>query len=73
MRIKSYSRLRWWLAVRANKIPETCWTKLVQWTSLDADKPWSLWSEDFKVDWMCKEDAKNNGSCYCGKLKGGEQ
>jgi hypothetical protein len=57
---------RWWIITQLNRLPGQCWSNLVSW-ALDRDRgkrsPWS------PVDSVCRSDAAQNGTCYCGKLR----
>lgn len=55
------SRLRWTIAHHLNKLPWTCWTRLVSW-ALDGGR------QDVRQDSLCRRDAAECGRCYCGKV-----
>lgn len=65
------NRLRWWFAWQLNRLPNTCWTGLVSWAL--GDRPlWSRYGDgDIRQDWMCRSGAKQNSTCYCGKIRDG--
>jgi hypothetical protein len=60
-------RLRWWLAAQLDRLPGQCWADLVSWAlAWDAGDKRSPWSPQGA---MCRSDAAETGTCYCGKLR----
>lgn len=57
--------LRWRIAAALNLLRGQCWANLVDWA---LGRKWWPWSP---VDRICRSDAAQNGTCYCGKLRNG--
>jgi hypothetical protein len=65
------NRVRWWIAERLNRRTDQCWAGLVTWAlrwhkgerGTWRRRPWQPVTE------MCQRDCRENGTCYCGKLK----
>lgn len=67
--------LRWRIVNLIDRLPGQCWSDLADWAGRwfadDEDEE----SQDYGLPWRpissrCREDLRNVGSCYCGKLKG---
>lgn len=60
-------RLRWWIADQMNRLPGQCWADLVSWAlSGPRGEKRKLWSPAGDI---CRSDATECGTCYCGKLR----
>jgi hypothetical protein len=58
---------RWWIATQMDRLPGQCWADLVSWAlSWDGGEKRALWSPQGA---MCRRDAAECGTCYCGKLR----
>ena len=58
-------KVRWWIAYKLNKLPGQCWADLVGWALGGKFEAWHPWRP---VNYMCRMDAAETGSCYCGKV-----
>ena len=61
------NRARWWMAAQINRLPRTCWARLVDW-ALHRRPLLDRYGDDVRQDSMCRRDALACGRCYCGKL-----
>lgn len=56
-----FSKLRWFIAHKLDRLKGQCWTDLVCWAAYgDKRSPWS------PIQASCKADGC---PCYCGKLR----
>ena len=63
-------QLRWRVATALDYLPGMCWSELVEW-ALDGDVPRKNREKrlrDCRIDWVCRTDLQNVGSCYCARL-----
>lgn len=61
------NRVRWGAAHHLNRLPWTCWARLVSW-ALHSRPLFSRDGDDVRQDSMCLKDVAPGCHCYCGKL-----
>lgn len=61
-------KARWRIAVALDRLPFTCWARLVDWAlGSRALVDFSGNRDDVRADSWCKTDERACGRCYCGK------
>jgi hypothetical protein len=65
---KKWTKARWSIAGKANRLPWFCWADLVDWSLHNRTRAKDRFPLPSRVT-SCREDAARSGSCWCAKFQ----
>lgn len=65
---KKWTKARWSIAGKANRLPWFCWADLVDWSLHNRTRAEERFPLPSRVA-SCRQDAASIGSCYCAKFR----